>query len=53
VRGAERAARDALVAELAQRTASVVVQRIGHVATLYRPASPLPRLVLPDPRAQT
>jgi RNA-binding protein len=53
VRGVERAARDALVAELAQRTASAVVQRIGHVATLYRPATPLPRLVLPDAPAQT
>jgi RNA-binding protein len=48
VRGAERGARDALVQQLAERTRSELVQRIGHVATLYRARAPLPRLVLPD-----
>lgn len=48
VRGAERAARDALLLDLARDTGSVLVQRIGHVATLYRPREPLPKLVLPD-----
>jgi RNA-binding protein len=48
VRNAERAAREALFSELVQRTGSILVQRIGHVAALYRPGSPLPKLVLPD-----
>jgi RNA-binding protein len=47
VRAADREARDVLVAELVTRTASTLVGRIGHVATLYRPAEPLARLVLP------
>jgi RNA-binding protein len=50
VRGAERAARDALLCLLAERTGSELVQRIGHVATLYRARTPLPKLVLPDAR---
>ena len=51
VRGAERAARDALLADLARRTGSELVQRIGHVGTLYRARPELPKLVLPDPKA--
>jgi RNA-binding protein len=50
VRGSERAQRDLLLAELATRTHSELVQRIGHVATLYRARTPLPGLVLPDAR---
>ena len=48
VRAADRAQRDALLAQLVARTESTLVVRIGHVAVLYRAATPLPRLVLPD-----
>jgi len=46
-RASERSARDALVAELAQRTDSALVDRIGHVAVLYRARTP-PKLLIPD-----
>ena len=49
VRAADRETRDALLAELVTRSASTLVNRIGHVATLYRPGEPLARLVLPAP----
>jgi RNA-binding protein len=49
VRAGDREARDALLAELVKRTACVLVNRIGHVATLYRPGEPLARIVLPAP----
>ena len=48
VHGAEREQRDAWIGELCAATGSELVQRIGHVATLYKARSPLPRLVLPD-----
>lgn len=48
VRGADRAQRDALLAELARRTASSLVHRIGHVGVLYRPRRDLPKILLPD-----
>jgi len=48
IRGAEREDRDRMLAELAQRTASELVTRIGHVAVLYRQRKKLPRMVLPD-----
>jgi len=48
-RAAERSARDAVFAELVQRTASSLVDRIGHVAILYRPREPQPKLLIPDP----
>ena len=48
VRGADRAARDALFNELAQRTGSELVHRIGHVAVLYRARPKPPRLLIPD-----
>jgi RNA-binding protein len=47
--GDDRAARDALFADLARRTASVLVHRIGHVAVLYRRRPGLPQILLPDP----
>ena len=50
VRADERARRDALLTALVERAECTLVARIGHVAVLYRPASPLPRLVLPDPQ---
>lgn len=49
VRGAERGARDALLAELARRTRAELVTRIGHVAVLYRRREREPRLALPEP----
>lgn len=48
VRGAEREERDAILAELARRTESSLVHRIGHVAVLYRPRPDLSRIVIPD-----
>lgn len=47
VRAGDRAARDAFIAELVARTGCALVNRIGHVATLYRPGEPLPKIVLP------
>ncbi|HKZ72631.1 MAG TPA: ribosome assembly RNA-binding protein YhbY [Steroidobacteraceae bacterium] len=49
VRGAGRDARDRMLEELARRTGSALVQRIGHVAVLYRPHPAMPKLVIPDP----
>ena len=48
IRAADRDAREALLAELVSRSDCAQVNRIGHVAILYRAAQPLPRLVLPD-----
>ncbi|HEY2809186.1 MAG TPA: YhbY family RNA-binding protein [Steroidobacteraceae bacterium] len=46
--GGDRAARDAMLAALALRTGSTLVQRIGNVAVLYRPRASLPRILIPD-----
>lgn len=51
VRGAEREQRDALLADLAQRTGSMLIHRIGHVAVLYRRRAEMPKIVIPDPEA--
>ncbi|HTC51861.1 MAG TPA: ribosome assembly RNA-binding protein YhbY [Steroidobacteraceae bacterium] len=48
---ADRVARDALIAELVARTNSALVQRIGHVAVLYRANDAKPGLIIPDPNA--
>lgn len=45
--GLERKERDAALELLAQRTESLMVTRIGHVAVLYRANPHLPRIVLP------
>ena len=46
--GAEdREAREAIVAELVQASGSALVQRIGFVAVLYRPAKEKRQIVLP------
>ena len=45
--GGDRAARDALFAELSHRTGSALVHRIGNVAVLYRPRADLPKIVIP------
>ena len=46
--GGDRDARDALFMELAGRTSSSLIHRIGNVAVLYRPRSDLPRILIPD-----
>ena len=43
----DREARDAMIGELAERSDAVLVQRIGHVAVLYRPAKDKRQIVLP------
>ena len=43
----DREVRDALVAELVQRAGAALVQRIGHVAILYRPSKDHRQIVLP------
>jgi RNA-binding protein len=48
--GADRDARDALLADLAKRTGSSLVHRIGHVAVLYRANKTKPGLIIPDPK---
>lgn len=44
----DRGARDQALAELAARTGSALVQRIGNVGLYYRPNPKLARIVLPD-----
>jgi RNA-binding protein len=44
----DRDARDTAFAELARRTGSALVQRIGNVAVLYRARPELPRILIPD-----
>jgi RNA-binding protein len=48
VRAADRDDRDRMIDELARRTGSALVQRVGHVAVLYRPNAEKPKLVIPD-----
>lgn len=43
----DREARDAMIAELSEKTGSALVQRIGHVAILYRPSKEKRQIVLP------
>lgn len=47
VGGDDREARDAVIGELADRTGSALVQRIGHTAVLYRPSKDRRQIVLP------
>jgi RNA-binding protein len=46
--GGDRAARDAMLESLAEKTGSTLVQRIGNVAVLYRPRPKMPRILIPD-----
>lgn len=48
VRATDRTQREAWLSELVRRCSCTLVARIGHVAVLYRAASPIPKLVLPD-----
>ena len=43
----DREARDAMVAELAERSDAALVQRIGHVAVLFRQSKDKRHIVLP------
>lgn len=47
VGGEDRQARDAMIEDIAQRTGSALVQRIGHTAILYRPSKDKRHIVLP------
>ena len=47
VRATDRDTRDALIADLATRTTSELVNRIGHVAVLYRKRPDKTGIVLP------
>jgi RNA-binding protein len=44
----DRDARNDALATLASRTASELVQRIGHVGVFYRRRKDLPKILLPD-----
>jgi RNA-binding protein len=46
--GGDRETRDQTFEELARRTGSSLVHRIGNVAVLYRPRPDLPKIVIPD-----
>ena len=43
----DRESRDTLIDELVQASGGALVQRIGHVAVLYRPAKEKRQIVLP------
>ena len=42
-----REARDAMIAEIVEKSDTALVQRIGHVAVLYRPSKDHRQIVLP------
>ena len=48
VRAGSREERDAILAELARRTASEFVYRIGNVGLFYKKNSTLQKILLPD-----
>ncbi|MDR6992874.1 ribosome assembly RNA-binding protein YhbY [Luteimonas sp. 3794] len=47
VGASDRDARDAMIADIAARTEAALVQRIGHVAVLYRQSKDRRQIVLP------
>lgn len=47
IRGADRDTRDAIIAELCERGAATLVQKIGNVALLYRANPEQNRILLP------
>ena len=49
VAAADRELRDAMIADLAERTEAALVQRIGHTAVFYRPSKEKRQIVLPRP----
>jgi RNA-binding protein len=44
----ERESRDVALGEMATRTASELVQRIGHVGVFYRRRATMPKILIPD-----
>jgi RNA-binding protein len=44
----DRASRDQILATLAERTLSELVQRVGHIGVFYRKNNELAKIVLPD-----
>jgi RNA-binding protein len=48
IQAADRAARDALLAELVRQTGGALVTRIGHVAVLFKANAKLSLIPLPD-----
>src|ERR1700760_3600285 len=48
VQAADRAARDAMLAQLVDTIDCVLVTRIGHVAVLFKPNPKLSKIPLPD-----
>jgi RNA-binding protein len=46
--GGDRDARDAAFTDLAKRSGSALVHRIGNVGVLYRPRADLKRIIIPD-----
>jgi RNA-binding protein len=44
----DRASRDTALGDLALRTSSEIVQRIGHVGVFYRRRAELPKILIPD-----
>lgn len=47
VAASDRELRDAMITDLAERSDAALVQRIGNVAVLYRPAKDKRQIVLP------
>jgi len=47
-RVSERTARNAALDRLADRTASTLVQRVGHVGVFYRRRAEMPKILIPD-----
>lgn len=43
----DRESRDAIIGEIVEKSAAALVQRIGHVAVLYRPSKDHRQIVLP------
>jgi RNA-binding protein len=48
VRIADRVARNAALASLAERTSSELVQRVGHVGVYYRQSRQSAKIIIPD-----
>jgi RNA-binding protein len=49
VRTGDREARDAAIAELAEKTSATLISRVGNIAALYRPRRKDPKIILPKP----
>lgn len=47
VAAGSREARDEVIARMCEEAGAALVQRIGNMALLYRPASELPKILLP------